>query len=411
MPMGESEDCLSLNIWTSKSQTNSTRDYKKGRPVAVIIHGGGWVIGSSADPLNDFTKWVDDHPEIIIVSINYRLHFFGYPPTPAIPPEETNAGLRDQFLAIEWVHKNIAAFGGDPNRLILAGQSAGAASTAGYLYSHPKDPLISGAIIMSGNVHFMSGALLYFFVPGVVDIREPFQGVATVAGCALDGEKWKAQLKCLRDKSTEELKSALKSDGVMPMLPFPDSRIVFTESEYKSKGRAGKFAKVPILTGVTDNEADFMAVDYATNTLNETLSDHYTQAVWTCYDGQQANFSVAANSPTYRYRYMPRFPAISVPPLRASHTSDIPILVGIIDGAVAGAPPPTEIEMSASVYMQKAWSAFITDPVHGLVRLGWPPYNSQGATLVELFPNNNVQNPILLEKPQRFDSGCLALGV
>jgi carboxylesterase type B len=192
----------------------------------------------------DFGKFVDAHPEIIIVSFNYRLHFFGYPTTPAIPSKETNAGLRDHFIAIEWVKKNIAAFGGDPNRLTLGGQSSGAASTAGYLFSHPKDSLISGAIIMSGNVQFASGALTDVLTPGLVNISEPFQRVARVVGCALDGEKYNTQLKCLRGKSTDELKEALKSDGIMPMLPYPDGQTVFTKSEYEAKGRSGNFAKV-----------------------------------------------------------------------------------------------------------------------------------------------------------------------
>ncbi|CAG8761464.1 10003_t:CDS:2, partial [Acaulospora colombiana] len=95
-PTGESEDCLSLNVWASKNNTAALpkRAY-------------------------NFTNWADAHPEIVFVSVNYRLNLFGYPQTPAINRPETNAGLRDQRLAIEWVFKNIAAFGGDPTRVIL----------------------------------------------------------------------------------------------------------------------------------------------------------------------------------------------------------------------------------------------------------------------------------------------------
>jgi hypothetical protein len=83
----------------------------------------------------------------------------------------------------------------------------------------------------------------------------------------------------------------------------------------------------------------------------------------------------------------------------------------MFDETVVGASPPSELEAKATFYMQKWYSAFIVDPANGLKSLGWPLYKKDGATLVELFPENNVQNPILLENPNRFDAGCQALGL
>jgi hypothetical protein len=84
----------------------------------------------------------------------------------------------------------------------------------------------------------------------------------------------------------------------------------------------------------------------------------------------------------------------------------------MFDETVVGASPPSEVEAKATFYMQKWYSAFIVDPANGLKNLGWPLYKKDGgATLVELFPENNVQNPIRLENPDLFDAGCQALGL
>jgi carboxylesterase type B len=187
--------------------------------------------------------FVDAHPEIIVVSVNYRLGLFGYLHTPAISGPETNAGLRDQWLAIEWVHKNIAAFGGDPNRLVIGGQSAGAASSAGYLYAHPKDSLINGVILMSGQATFMSGALPPE-VFGSSNYDNPLPAFANATGCSLEGNNYIAQLNCLRGKSTEELFNIVVGQNFLNFIPYVDNRTVFSLEDYHSKGISGKFAKV-----------------------------------------------------------------------------------------------------------------------------------------------------------------------
>jgi carboxylesterase type B len=105
---------------------------------------------------------------------------------------------------------------------------------------------------------------------------------------------------------------------------------------------------------------------------------------------------------------MANFPAVSPPPLRAYHTSDLPILFDNVEGGMPFTLPPTELENTATKYMEKAWAAFITDPAKGLKSLGWPLYRgiSGGKTLVELFPDNDVEHPTLLGDPMTFDGAC-----
>ncbi|MFD3519229.1 carboxylesterase/lipase family protein [Streptomyces sp. NPDC058653] len=114
------EDVLSLNVWTGG-------DVDGRRPVLVWIHGGAYTFGSSAQPDFDATALVE--AGLVVVTLNYRLGFegFGHLPDPTYPD---NRGLLDQIAALEWVRDNIAAFGGDPANVTVAGQSAGATSVA-----------------------------------------------------------------------------------------------------------------------------------------------------------------------------------------------------------------------------------------------------------------------------------------
>ncbi|CAG8755410.1 4821_t:CDS:2, partial [Acaulospora colombiana] len=257
-----SEDCLHLNIWTSQKEMHSSK--RDGKPVFIWMYGGAWIMGATSWSVNDMTNFANAHPDIIFVALNYRLNIFGFPSTPAITSTDTNAGLRDQFLAIEWIHKNIAAFGGDPNRLILGGESAGAGSTNGYVYAHPTNSLISGAITMSGQAELM-GAI----APSYPD---SFELTASALGCPLSQDNYAAQLDCVNQKNATEIVSALQQQNLTGIFPLIDNQTVFSLEEYKARGKAGNFAKVPVLTGTLDNEGDFYAYDSATNTLNETQS-------------------------------------------------------------------------------------------------------------------------------------------
>jgi carboxylesterase type B len=127
------------------------------------------------------------------------------------------------------------------------------------------------------------------------------------------------------------------------------------------------------------------------------------------------SFAIASGVPTYRYRYMAVFPEAAPPPLRAAHGVDLPVLFNTFMAGQAGLPPvpPSDAAAKASAYVEKAWSAFIANPSRGLKSLNWPNYAGEngGKTLVELFPGNNVQDPILLEDPRIFNDKCALVGL
>ena len=119
---GQSEDCLTLNVWTPAKKKNAKL------PVMVWIYGGGYVTGSSSEPRQDGEHLA--HKGVLIVSMNYRLGIFGFLATNALAHESENHaagnyGLMDQAAALQWVQNNIAAFGGDPKNVTIFGESAG----------------------------------------------------------------------------------------------------------------------------------------------------------------------------------------------------------------------------------------------------------------------------------------------
>ncbi|MFH9674427.1 carboxylesterase/lipase family protein [Streptomyces sp. NPDC017405] len=138
-PAVPGDDCLNLNVWTPEPGPGARL------PVLVWLHGGALTRGSSAVPVYDGAAFARDG--VVFVSVNYRLGVEGFGLFPDAPP---NPGLRDQFAALCWVHETIAAFGGDPGRITLCGQSAGAIGTGVLLAAPRTRGLIRRAVLQSG---------------------------------------------------------------------------------------------------------------------------------------------------------------------------------------------------------------------------------------------------------------------
>jgi len=142
-----SEDCLYLNVWTP------TVKNKKLLPVLVYFFGGGFVAGDGAEPRYDGA--VMAQKGIVAITVNYRLNIFGffsYPELTAEAPYKAsgNYGYLDQNAALKWVQRNVSAFGGDPKRVTIAGESAGSISVSAQMASPLSKDLIAGAIGESG---------------------------------------------------------------------------------------------------------------------------------------------------------------------------------------------------------------------------------------------------------------------
>jgi para-nitrobenzyl esterase len=139
------EDCLYLNVWTPALDDT--------RPVLVWIHGGSFIWGAGSQPVYDGAQ-LATATDAVVVTVNYRLGALGWLCLDeADGPVAPNLGLLDQIAALEWVHENIRCFGGDPERVTLAGVSAGACSVASLLATPRTQGLFKTAAMLSGDAY------------------------------------------------------------------------------------------------------------------------------------------------------------------------------------------------------------------------------------------------------------------
>lgn len=152
----QSEDCLFLNVWTPDARPGGRR------PVMLYIHGGAYNAGSGSDELYDGAR-LAAHGDVVVITINHRLNAFGYLSLgklmPEAFPDSGNAGQWDIVLALEWVRDNAEAFGGDPERIMLFGQSGGGAKIATLMATPAARGLFHTAATMSGQQVTASGPL------------------------------------------------------------------------------------------------------------------------------------------------------------------------------------------------------------------------------------------------------------
>ncbi|MCR2833159.1 carboxylesterase/lipase family protein [Parerythrobacter lacustris] len=147
----QSEDCLFLNVWQPKTRAEP-------RPVMVYIHGGAYSTGSVTDPANDGAR-LAHRGDVVVVTVNHRLNALGYLYLPDRFPGSGNNGQLDLICALQWVQRNIAAFGGDPGNVTVFGQSGGGAKIATLMAMPEAVGLFHKAITMSGQQVTASGPL------------------------------------------------------------------------------------------------------------------------------------------------------------------------------------------------------------------------------------------------------------
>ncbi|KAL2811582.1 Alpha/Beta hydrolase protein [Aspergillus granulosus] len=264
-----SEDCLKLLVIRPSSRPTTKL------PVVVFIHGGAFSSGG-AEAGNDGTPLVQQGivlgQPFILVSIQYRLGAFGFLPGKDLVGN-SNLGLRDQRLALQWVRDNISAFGGDPEKVVLFGFSAGSMSAMDHtiINGGDMDGLFRGVVLASGSVL----PALNVDHPKAQDV---YDSLVSRAGCGSSGNT----LECLRSLDAKTLQKAAYSLNIeykhlginLPYLPRPDTSDGFFALSPDAAIRAGKFAKVPVLSGDTEDEGTFFALTQTNITTSTHLSSY-----------------------------------------------------------------------------------------------------------------------------------------
>ncbi|KAL2075539.1 hypothetical protein VTL71DRAFT_482 [Oculimacula yallundae] len=387
----DSEDCLSLNVWT-KPQTGETK-----KAVLVWLYGGGFSSGSSSVPGYNGAN-IAGQEDVVVVSFNYRLSILGFPGN---PNSTANLALLDQRLAVEWVRDNIEKFGGDPSRITLFGQSAGAASIDFYSYAWTKDPIVAGLIPESGNV-------IGWGLPNSKGLAATaWFNVTTTLGCGTASSDSATVLECMRGKNYSDILGAIPpTTGTAGILgyfgPTVDGEVVF--ANYSSRTPA----KVPMLIGNNNYEGGLFRTQFALNGLfyPDNFWDAFNLQAFTCPTGIRANLSTAAGIPTWRYRYMGVFPNLAVSDDAGTyHVAEVPMLFNTAQNSPAASPE----QVSIGNYMRGAWAAFAKDPQKGLTNYGWPLYNTSQDTLVRI-AYENITGANLIN-PYRYDADCHLVNV
>lgn len=384
-----SENCLYLNVWTSTKLSNVHR------PVLVWIHGGGFVEGAGSPAIYNGEQLVKKG--IVVVSINYRLGVFGFLSHPELTRESPHHasgdyGLEDVVAALRWVHSSIAAFGGDPDRITIAGQSSGAAAVI-YLTASPlAKGLFQGAIAESGA---------YITPPDTHSLKDA-EAQGAIFATALNAHS----IAQLRRIPANELIAAQQKTRFRP-----DIDGWFLLDTVPAIFRAGKQNDVPTITGLNADEDSYsskyarlspsefkqQAKERYGNLCNEFLklypanSQAETILAQKISNRDRARVAMylwaikrssTARSAAYTYCFDRAIPWPEHPEFGAFHSAEIPYWFRNLDMM---SRPYTSIDREISDEMSGYWIHFIqtgTPNKNGLPV--WPAFRSQSRTTMEL---------------------------
>jgi carboxylesterase type B len=399
------EDCLFLNVWRPAER-------KAGEQLAVMvfIHGGGFYGGASSDPLYN-GAWLA-HEGVILVSINYRVGAAGFLAGGEVPGG--NYGLLDQQLALRWIGDNAAAFGGDPRRITLFGESAGAMSIGLHLAAMPASRSLFSAAIMESNLlgvpyrtrsEAHAQAALFTAMAGCKDVNcLRRMDIKALVGLS-DGFRQSAGMLLPNHLASVNI-WAPSIDGVhvrsaaLPVPPGTAPKPIIIGSNASegtlfmapfAKGFSRPFYVGWLFTLFGSRFADVLAA-YPGKNADElsTGAQVFTDYIFAC-----AARSLAEHFPharIYEFRHRPSFNMIPISACdgQACHTYELPFvfgnadLVDLPDGSKA-AFTPAEAELSQG--MRHYWTNFAktSDPsVGAAVSVRWPLSSERGASVLRL---------------------------
>ena len=383
-----SEDCLYLNVWTP------ARAATERLPVLVWLYGGAFQQGGTTVPVYNGASLANKG--LIVVSVNYRLGIYGFMAHPGLSAENTagasgNYGLLDQVAGLRWVQQNIAAFGGDPTRVTIAGQSAGAAAVHALIGSPLASGLFQQAIAQSGTNPAMS---------------MPSHAEGEFAGTQLMQASGAADIAAMRALTPAQLQGASSRAGIgfgpiVDGLLLPEARYVGANTN-----------NTPMLTGITADEGSSIVSDYGVaspSSLRSMISNDYGSfasefaALYPATTNVEAGLaratlardngvaaldlwarrrSVQSTHPVYLYLFNHVEPGPDAALYKVFHSSELPYVFGTLDTA---ARPYTAQDRSVSSTLNSYWANYVkTGNPNGSGLQEWPRHTPAAPQLMEL---------------------------
>lgn len=355
-----SEDCLYLNVWMPKKKS------EEGYPVAFWIHGGGFGGGYSSEIEFDGAEYA--HRGVILVTIEYRLHIFGFLAHPWLSRENEesrsgNYGILDQIAALNWVRDNISAFGGDPDKITVFGQSAGSMSTQVLVSSQLTKGKISRAILQSGLACREN-------ILATPDLSEAEQYGEIFVQCT--GAR---NIDELRNMSTEDLMCArTKFDKMMwesgkgiILVPNVDGYVL--QKNVKQVWNSGEMHHIPYMLGVVTDDLGSTEEEVKTKKPGVLLEE--------CKRWAEKCFEKNVGT-SYLYYFSHELPGDD---WGAFHSSELWYTFGTCDRCWR---PMTEFDLKLSEEMLDFWTSFIkTGNPEARSGRSWPDYNKNNLYIKE----------------------------
>ncbi|BBY55021.1 carboxylesterase family protein [Mycobacterium koreense] len=408
------EDCLTLNVWTP------VRRAAQRRPVLVWIHGGGFINGHG-DIYG--ARRLAARGDIVVVTLNYRLGALGFLAHPALGPHGRvgNYGLLDQQAALRWVRDNISHFGGDPAKVTIAGESAGAMSVCDHLVAPASAGLFRSAIIQSGPCHAQvdidTGERISETFAADLGCGGPDGDPQDIARClrALPADRlatspWYVHI------DTHSLTGPVTGTAVLPVDPVDgfaagrgarvpvlvgsnhDEFTMFAALTYRRTGATLTAAEYPAaLARTMGDDAAAVRAQYPPARHGGSVSLAFSAAVgdhvFACVANRMAEALAAHPPPVYAYEFAdPHPPApqglAGIPfPLGASHALEVGYLFDI-----AGLPAPSPAQRRLADQMIDYWTRFvITGDPNGPGQPRWPAFTDRtgGARWMSLRPDGS----------------------
>jgi para-nitrobenzyl esterase len=396
----EDEDCLFVNVWAPSGTAPGD-----GKPVMVWLHGGAFVLGSGSQPLYDGRRLASSG-DVVVVTLNYRVGAFGFLDLSDLAGGnrfDSNIGLRDVLAALRWVRDNIAAFGGDPSRVTVFGESAGAGIVTTLLAIPAAEGLFNTAIAQSSpatSVYDHNRAqrvahrvLDYLGIPAAQANRLTEVGVPALLSAT--------------KKVFDEV--PVRNPGTLAFVPIVDGDLL---SDYPVKlAREGRTHPVPLVIGTNKNEAALFRLMRSplmpitpraiTSMFNEIAAEQpdlqlpTDEKLGSAYRGKGRGLSIASDvgfrmpsvwfseghsrvAPVYLYRFDYASPLMKLLLVGAAHATELPYVWGTL-----GAPKDVTLKLggtktakAVSKRIRTRWVNFATHakPIGAPGEPEWTPY-------------------------------------